>query len=95
MNNCVEGQRCDNTIGSFHCVRQMGCGTGYTWNSAAEVCEDDDECLLNTHNCYHMGSNFDCVNTRGSFACVRKVTTTTTLPSLPDDEYYYEEYEDK
>ena len=24
--------RCDNTIGSFACVRYMTCGTGYTLN---------------------------------------------------------------
>ncbi|KAH6928517.1 hypothetical protein HPB50_016854 [Hyalomma asiaticum] len=66
--NCQIGFRCDNTPGSFTCVRISGCGTGYTVNAATGQCEDDDECVLGTHNC---GQDFECQNTEGSFRCVR------------------------
>ena len=32
QHDCLEGQRCDNTLGSFLCVRFTTCGTGYTLN---------------------------------------------------------------
>ena len=34
MDSCdsIPTNRCDNTIGSFACVRYMTCGTGYTLN---------------------------------------------------------------
>ncbi|XP_037282115.2 uncharacterized protein LOC119175044 isoform X5 [Rhipicephalus microplus] len=66
--NCQIGFRCDNTPGSFTCVRISGCGTGYTVNAATGQCEDDDECAQGIHNC---GQNFECQNTEGSFRCVR------------------------
>ncbi|KAK8765935.1 hypothetical protein V5799_007283 [Amblyomma americanum] len=67
--NCQIGFRCDNTPGSFTCVRISGCGTGYTVNHATGQCEDDDECVLGIHNC---GGDFECLNTEGSFRCVRR-----------------------
>ncbi|XP_077540559.1 uncharacterized protein LOC144152891 isoform X3 [Haemaphysalis longicornis] len=67
--NCQIGFRCDNTPGSFTCVRITGCGTGYTVNAVTGQCEDDDECALGQHNC-HAG--FKCLNTEGSFRCVRE-----------------------
>ena len=36
--------RCDNTIGSYACVRVATCGTGYTLNHNTGMCVDDDEC---------------------------------------------------
>lgn len=39
MHDCVQSQRCDNTIGSFNCVRFTSCGTGYTLNAATGTCE--------------------------------------------------------
>ncbi|CAN7940634.1 unnamed protein product, partial [Ixodes pacificus] len=66
--NCQIGFRCDNTPGSFTCVRSSGCGTGYTVNFATGLCEDDDECLMGVHNCQ---PGFVCRNTEGSFRCVR------------------------
>lgn len=41
---------------------------------------DDDECTLNTHNC---PSKYDCYNTKGSFRCYRKTSTSTTTTSGP------------
>ncbi|XP_072401961.1 uncharacterized protein [Diabrotica undecimpunctata] len=69
LHNCKVAERCDNTIGSFHCSRIFGCGTGYTLNSANGLCEDDDECILGTHNCRELGPNFKCRNTFGSYRC--------------------------
>lgn len=46
MNDCLDTQRCDNTIGSYTCVRFTTCGTGYTLNYDTGECEDDDECAL-------------------------------------------------
>lgn len=53
--NCLQSQRCDNTIGSFHCIRFTSCGTGYTLNAQTGLCEDDDECSLGTDNCRTLG----------------------------------------
>ena len=39
--------RCDNTIGSYACVRVATCGTGYTLNHNTGMCVDDDECRYN------------------------------------------------
>lgn len=47
INECQHGshdcnptsQRCDNTIGSYQCVRFTSCGTGYTLNAASGLCE--------------------------------------------------------
>lgn len=71
QHDCREGQRCDNTIGSYLCSRTTGCGTGYTLNSATGLCEDDDECLLGLHNCHDLGPKFQCRNTAGSYRCER------------------------
>ncbi|KAK9889438.1 hypothetical protein WA026_004707 [Henosepilachna vigintioctopunctata] len=93
---CVETQRCDNTLGSYHCVRMAGCGTGYTYNYANEICEDDDECALGTHNCGGLGSAFKCRNTFGSYRCdpirrpkpvIPPTTTTTTTTTTPRPSY--------
>lgn len=71
-------QRCDNTIGSYTCIRLQGCGTGYTLNAATGQCEDDDECILNTHNCI---APYECRNTIGSFRCHKVRATTTPRPT--------------
>ncbi|KPM05446.1 hypothetical protein QR98_0039080, partial [Sarcoptes scabiei] len=60
--------RCDNTIGSYRCVRILDCGTGYLVNADTNECEDIDECLANTHFC---SEDFRCRNTKGSFKCER------------------------
>ena len=39
VHNCLTTQRCDNTIGSFTCIRMTGCGTGYTLNAHTGLCE--------------------------------------------------------
>jgi hypothetical protein len=37
--DCLPSQRCDNTIGSYHCIRFTSCGTGYTLNAQTGQCE--------------------------------------------------------
>ncbi|KAL7297960.1 hypothetical protein TKK_0008977 [Trichogramma kaykai] len=66
QNACNTSQRCDNTIGSYTCIRFLPCGTGYTLNAATELCEDDDECVMGTHDC---SPGYRCRNTLGSFRC--------------------------
>lgn len=66
---CVEGQTCENSVGSFMCRRTLGCGTGYTLDQASQKCNDVDECLLDSHNC---GVARECVNIPGSFRCVSR-----------------------
>ncbi|XP_047430594.1 fibulin-1-like isoform X2 [Mugil cephalus] len=68
--NCVFGQVCINTEGSFRCHRETGCGTGYEL-TANNNCQDIDECALGIHNC---GPDFACTNTPGSFRCSPKST---------------------
>lgn len=36
---CLESQRCDNTIGSYTCIRLQSCGTGYTLNAETGNCD--------------------------------------------------------
>lgn len=36
---CLDTQRCDNTIGSYRCIRTQSCGTGYTFNAETQNCE--------------------------------------------------------
>lgn len=63
---CPPGHRCDNTLGSFICVRQTTCGTGYTWNHDLRECEDNDECSDPVNPC---PSGTTCRNIRGSYRC--------------------------
>lgn len=86
--DCLETQRCDNTIGSYTCIRLQSCGTGYTLNAGTGFCDDDDECILGRHNCVRP---YECRNTKGSFRCDKPRYTTTaattrttsTTPRLP------------
>ncbi|CAG0882699.1 unnamed protein product [Darwinula stevensoni] len=71
LHNCQTTQRCDNTIGSFTCIRMTGCGTGYTLNAHTGLCEDDDECELGTSKCKELGPDWECENTQGSFRCIK------------------------
>ncbi|CAH0731669.1 unnamed protein product, partial [Brenthis ino] len=88
QNNCIpESQRCDNTVGSFLCIRLLSCGTGYIIHHSSSTCEDIDECTLGTHNCDRAGPQYQCVNIPGSFRCQKRVTTT------PVPEYEYEYYD--
>uniref|UniRef100_A0A8D3D335 Fibulin-1 n=1 Tax=Scophthalmus maximus TaxID=52904 RepID=A0A8D3D335_SCOMX len=63
--NCISGQTCINTEGSFRCQRETSCGTGYELTDS-NGCRDIDECALGSHNC---GPDFTCNNTAGSFRC--------------------------
>ncbi|XP_056224283.1 fibulin-1-like isoform X1 [Seriola aureovittata] len=63
--NCIFGQFCINTEGSFRCQRETSCGTGYDLKEN-NSCQDIDECALGIHNC---GPDFSCTNTAGSFRC--------------------------
>ncbi|CAL4132805.1 unnamed protein product, partial [Meganyctiphanes norvegica] len=78
-NICQGSQRCDNTIGSYTCIRLSGCGTGYTLNRDTGQCEDDDECALGTANCEAAGPQWMCVNTDGSFRCRKRVCPSGQL----------------
>uniref|UniRef100_A0A672Z2N7 Fibulin-1 n=1 Tax=Sphaeramia orbicularis TaxID=375764 RepID=A0A672Z2N7_9TELE len=70
--NCIFGQVCINTEGSFRCQREIACGTGYQLTDK-DTCEDIDECASGTHNCE---PTFFCRNTPGSFRCHPKDTCT-------------------
>ncbi|XP_030071151.1 fibulin-1 [Microcaecilia unicolor] len=67
--NCKLGQMCINTLGSFRCQRDIGCGTGYELTEDNH-CKDIDECVTGTHNCL---PSFICQNTPGSFRCRPKL----------------------
>lgn len=63
---CPSDHRCDNTHGSYICVRQTTCGTGYTWNHDLRECEDNNECTDPVNPC---PSGTQCRNIRGSYRC--------------------------
>ncbi|XP_015244924.1 PREDICTED: fibulin-1-like [Cyprinodon variegatus] len=68
--NCRGGERCINTEGSFRCIREVSCGTGYELTENND-CKDIDECENGIHNC---GEQFVCQNSQGSFRCIPKNT---------------------
>ena len=66
IHDCPSFLRCDNTFGSYECIRVQGCGTGYTIDADTDECEDIDECALDPDIC-SPGSI--CRNKIGSFIC--------------------------
>ncbi|CAB3255053.1 unnamed protein product [Arctia plantaginis] len=93
QHNCIpQLHRCDNTVGSYICVRIASCGTGYVLQHVTGKCEDIDECALGTHNC---GSGYTCFNIRGSFRCVKRRPSTTSTTPLPEYEYVYYDSEEE
>uniref|UniRef100_A0ACB8EHU0 Fibulin-2 n=1 Tax=Sphaerodactylus townsendi TaxID=933632 RepID=A0ACB8EHU0_9SAUR len=64
---CNRGERCFNTVGSFTCLQQLSCHSGYELKDGE--CVDIDECERGTHSCK---INFVCQNTKGSFYCESK-----------------------
>ncbi|XP_015284207.1 PREDICTED: fibulin-2 [Gekko japonicus] len=64
---CKRGEHCINTIGSFTCLQQLSCHSGYELKDGE--CVDIDECERGTHSCK---INFICQNTKGSFYCESK-----------------------
>ncbi|XP_013168797.1 PREDICTED: fibrillin-1-like [Papilio xuthus] len=95
QNDCIaQSQRCDNTVGSYLCVRFISCGTGYILHHSSSKCEDIDECALGTHNCGRAGPEYRCHNIPGSFRCVRRATTTTSTAAPEYDYEYYDSEEE-
>ncbi len=53
------------------------------------VSSDDDECALGTDHCRHLGPEWECRNTLGSFRCEKKecqnplTCSQTTYPDCP------------
>ncbi|XP_048487046.1 fibulin-2 [Plutella xylostella] len=89
QNKCApESQRCENTAGSYFCVRFISCGTGYTLHHASNRCEDIDECALGKDNCARAGPNYECHNIPGFFRCVRRAPPSTSTTPEPEYEYY-------
>lgn len=41
--DCLDTQRCDNTIGSYTCIRLQSCGTGYTLNAETANCDGNSK----------------------------------------------------
>lgn len=64
---CKRGEHCVNSIGSFTCLQQLDCQSGYELKDGE--CVDIDECERGTHSCK---INFVCQNTKGSFYCESK-----------------------
>lgn len=58
------------TVIRFRLIRST-----WTFSIIFSILIDDDECLLNRHNCI---APYECRNTKGSFRCDRPRTTTTT-----------------
>lgn len=64
---CRQGERCVNTVGSFMCVSDVTCETGFMLEDG--VCQDINECSSNPAPCKQ---GFNCINTLGSYVCQRK-----------------------
>ncbi|XP_069759628.1 fibulin-1 isoform X2 [Narcine bancroftii] len=69
VHQCQTGERCINSIGSYQCLREISCGTGYELTENNQ-CKDINECGIGIHNC---GFNFICQNTQGSFRCLPRI----------------------
>ncbi|XP_077323598.1 fibulin-2 isoform X3 [Lithobates pipiens] len=65
--NCARTERCVNTAGSFVCVPEVMCQTGFLLEEG--VCQDINECVASPAPCK---PGFTCVNTLGSYVCQRK-----------------------
>ncbi|KAM4877133.1 hemicentin-2 [Thomomys bottae] len=61
---CLEGQRCVNLLGSYHCLPD--CGPGFRVAADGASCEDVDECLERLDECH---SSQLCENTAGGHHC--------------------------
>ncbi|KAG9464611.1 hypothetical protein GDO78_019668 [Eleutherodactylus coqui] len=64
---CGNGERCLNTVGSFVCIPEVICETGFMLEDG--VCQDINECSSSLAPCKH---GFICINTLGSYVCQRK-----------------------
>lgn len=42
---CIQGQTCENTMGSYVCRRMISCGTGYTLDQATQQCQGQSPCI--------------------------------------------------
>lgn len=62
MHNCADNELCQNTFGSFECVKE--CSKGYQLNGT--VCDDIDECL-ESDRCDKRAT---CENTNGGYKCI-------------------------
>ncbi|VDP06439.1 unnamed protein product, partial [Soboliphyme baturini] len=66
-NVCPPTHRCENTIGSYICVRaQSFCNSGYEQDPKTGQCIDINECERGIHSC---DSSQECVNLEGSYQC--------------------------
>lgn len=65
---------CTDTVGSYAC----NCINGYT-KQIGDVCTDDNECLLGTHNCLQQ-----CVNKPGTYSCACSQGFTGTYNNCTD-----------
>ncbi|XP_063219441.1 fibulin-1-like [Bacillus rossius redtenbacheri] len=65
---CGEGSVCENTIGSYECVRRPAenCLPGYRMDPLSRSCVDLDECATGHHNC---SAGERCSNVDGGFVC--------------------------
>ncbi|XP_056381033.1 fibulin-2-like [Hyla sarda] len=64
---CKTGERFVNTVGSFTCVSEVTCETGFILEEG--VCQDINECSSSPAPCKQ---GFTCINTLGSYVCQRK-----------------------
>lgn len=66
IDDCIQGERCINTLGGFVCQPRVRCPAGLAPDSATGECKDVDECAAGVANCL---PGQICFNTQGAFEC--------------------------
>lgn len=73
--NCLSSQKCENTVGSYTCIR-TGCEKGYSWNAEKKDCEGDSW----TDFCFHMIPNLLFKNSQTKMNASLELTTVQMTP---------------